>query len=96
MQVKALLGLPLDHARFPYVYLDATYLHGWLGRNLRFVSGLTHSCRLLRNSRVRAHRYSAADLRCPPGLNGSDQADVPGLSPVPKAGQDMVAAAMSM
>ena len=27
-QVKAFLGRPLDHARFPYVYLDATYLHG--------------------------------------------------------------------
>jgi hypothetical protein len=26
--VKAFLGRPLDHARFPYVYLDATYLHG--------------------------------------------------------------------
>jgi putative transposase len=24
-QVKAFLGRPLDHARFPYVYLDATY-----------------------------------------------------------------------
>jgi putative transposase len=23
-QVKAFLGRPLDHARFPYVYLDAT------------------------------------------------------------------------
>jgi len=33
-QVKAFLGRPLDHAHFPYVYLDATYLHrpgrGWL------------------------------------------------------------------
>ena len=29
---------PLDHARFPYVYLDATYLHGRLGRNLQVVS----------------------------------------------------------
>ncbi|MCP9941475.1 transposase [Cyanobium sp. ATX 6E8] len=27
-QVKAFLGRPLDHAHFPYVYLDATYLHG--------------------------------------------------------------------
>jgi hypothetical protein len=34
-QVKAFLGRPLDHAYFPYVYLDATYR---LGRNLPMVS----------------------------------------------------------
>ena len=38
MQVKAFLGRPLDHASFPYVYLDATYLHGRLGRNMQVVS----------------------------------------------------------
>jgi putative transposase len=38
VQVKAFLGRPLEHARFPYVYLDATYLHGRLGRNLQVVS----------------------------------------------------------
>lgn len=37
-QVKAFLGRPLDHARFPYVYLDATYLHGRLGQNMQVVS----------------------------------------------------------
>ena len=37
-QVKAFLGRPLEHASFPYVYLDATYLHGRLGRNLQVVS----------------------------------------------------------
>jgi putative transposase len=37
-QVKAFLGRPLDHARFPYVYLDATYLHGRLGHNLQVCS----------------------------------------------------------
>ena len=37
-QVNAFLGRPLDHARFRYVYLDATYLHGRLGRNLQVVS----------------------------------------------------------
>jgi len=37
-QVKAFLGRPLEHAHFPYVYLDATYLHGRLGRNLQVVS----------------------------------------------------------
>ena len=36
-QVKAFLGRPLDHARFPYVYLDATFLHGRLGRNMEVV-----------------------------------------------------------
>jgi len=36
-QVKAFLGRPLDHARFPHVYLDATYLHGRLGRNMQIV-----------------------------------------------------------
>ena len=29
-KVKAFLGRPLDHARYPYVFLDATYLHGRL------------------------------------------------------------------
>jgi putative transposase len=37
-QVKAFLGRPLDHAHFPYVYLDATYLHRRLRRNLQVVS----------------------------------------------------------
>jgi putative transposase len=37
-QVKAFLGRPLHHACFPYVYLDATYLHGRLGRNMQVVS----------------------------------------------------------
>jgi putative transposase len=37
-QVKAFLGRPLDHARFPYVYFDATYLHGRLGCNMQVVS----------------------------------------------------------
>ena len=37
-QVKAFLGRPLDHAHFPYVYLDATYLHGRLGHNMQVVS----------------------------------------------------------
>jgi putative transposase len=37
-QVKAFLDRPLDHARFPYVYLDATYLHGRLGRNMQVCS----------------------------------------------------------
>ena len=37
-QVKAFLSRPLDHASFPYVYLDATYLHGRLGRNMQVVS----------------------------------------------------------
>ena len=38
VQVKAFLGRPLDHARFPYVYLDATYLHGRLEQNMQVVS----------------------------------------------------------
>jgi RNA polymerase sigma factor (sigma-70 family) len=29
--VKAFLGRPLDHAHFPYVYLDATYLQRFAG-----------------------------------------------------------------
>jgi putative transposase len=37
-QVKAFLGRPLENVHFPYVYLDATYLHGRLGRNLQVVS----------------------------------------------------------
>ena len=37
-QVKAFLCRPLDHARYPYVFLDATYLHGRLGQNMQVVS----------------------------------------------------------
>jgi hypothetical protein len=36
--VKAFQCQPLDHAHFPYVYLDATCLHTRLGRNLQDVS----------------------------------------------------------
>jgi transposase-like protein len=39
MQVRAFLGRPLDHARFPNVYLDASYLHGRLGRHRAEVVG---------------------------------------------------------
>jgi putative transposase len=37
-QLKAFLGRPLVHARFPYVYLDVTYLHGRLSRDMQLVS----------------------------------------------------------
>ena len=37
-QVKAFLGRLLDHASFPYAYLDATYLHARLNRNMPFCS----------------------------------------------------------
>ena len=37
-QVNAFLCRPLNHSRFPYVYLDATYLHGRLGQNMQVVS----------------------------------------------------------
>ncbi len=37
-QVKAFLSRPLDHARLPSVYLDATDLHGRLGRNMQIFS----------------------------------------------------------
>ena len=118
----------MDHSRFPCVYLDATYLHGRLGRNMQVVSRavvvaignryaeaqglqrprLTHSRRLLRSSRAWLDWNQAGDLGRPPGADGSDQADVPRqqvatcrvhflrnlLSHVPKAGQDIVAAAM--
>ena len=36
--MKAFLGLPLDHARYPYVFFDATYLHGRLEQNMQVVS----------------------------------------------------------
>jgi transposase-like protein len=36
--VRAFLGLPLHHARCPYVYLDTTYLHGRESRNMQVVS----------------------------------------------------------
>ena len=32
------MGRPLDHARYPYVYLDATYLYGRLGQNMQVAS----------------------------------------------------------
>lgn len=37
-QVKAFLDCPLDHGRYPYIYLDARYPHGMLSRNLRVKS----------------------------------------------------------
>jgi hypothetical protein len=36
-EVSAAIGAT-RHARFPYVYLDATYLHGRLGQNMQVVS----------------------------------------------------------
>lgn len=36
--MKVFLCLSLDHARFPYVYLEATYLYGRLGRNMEVCS----------------------------------------------------------
>jgi putative transposase len=36
--VKAFQQRPLDHVRFPYVYLGATYLHGRLSRTMQVVS----------------------------------------------------------
>jgi len=38
VQVEAFLGRPLEHARYPYDFLDATYLHGRLGQNMQVVS----------------------------------------------------------
>ena len=35
---KALVQRPLEHAGFPYIYVDATYLHGRLGRNMQVFS----------------------------------------------------------
>jgi transposase-like protein len=120
-QVKAFLGRPLDHAHFPYVYLDATYLHGRLGHNMQVVSravvvaiginalgyrevlGNSFSSRSLRQRRrlrlrrgrqrgrdflasvygkpqgAWPHWHPAGDLGRPPGAEGGDQADVPGL-----------------
>lgn len=40
VQIKAILGRPLGHARFAYVYLDTTYRHGRLGQNMQVVSQL--------------------------------------------------------
>lgn len=38
VQVKAFMGRPLDLSHYPYVYLNATYLHDRLCRNLQVVS----------------------------------------------------------
>jgi putative transposase len=38
VQLKPFLGRPLDHARYPYAYLDATYLDGRLGPNMQVFS----------------------------------------------------------
>ena len=82
-QLKAFLGRPLDHARFPYVYLDATYLHGRLGRNLqvcsravvvaignRFAEAQGLQCPgLPRGARYRRRRQRGGGLLAPvPGL----------------------------
>jgi putative transposase len=37
-QIQAFLERPLDGARYPYLYLDATYLHGRLGKTLQVCS----------------------------------------------------------
>ena len=37
MKAKAFLGRPLDYARYPYVFLIATYLHN-LGQNMQVLS----------------------------------------------------------
>ena len=35
---ESFLGRRFDHARYPYVFLDATDLHGRLGQNMKVVS----------------------------------------------------------
>jgi putative transposase len=37
-QIQAFLERPLDGSRHPYLYLDATYLHGRLGKILQVCS----------------------------------------------------------
>ena len=37
-QIQAFLERPLDGSRCPYLYLDATYLHGRLGKTLQVCS----------------------------------------------------------
>ena len=37
-QIQAFLERPLEGARYPYLYLDATYLHGRLGKTLQVCS----------------------------------------------------------
>ena len=37
-QIQAFLERPLDGCRYPYLYLDATYLHGRLGKTLQVCS----------------------------------------------------------
>ena len=37
-QIQAFLERPLDGNRYPYLYLDATYLHGGLGKTLQVCS----------------------------------------------------------
>ena len=43
MQVQAFLSRPLQEAGYGYVYLDATYLHGRLGKALQVCSRLSSS-----------------------------------------------------
>ena len=50
-QVKAFLGRPLDHARYPYVFFDDTYLHGRLGQNMQVVSRASGAISSAPNSR---------------------------------------------
>jgi putative transposase len=37
-QIQAFLERPLDGTSYPYLYLDATYLQGWLGKTLQVCS----------------------------------------------------------
>ena len=134
-QVKAFLVRPLEHARYPYVFLDATYLHGRLGQNMQVVSravvvaiginalgyrevlGIAvgdseaegfwrHFLGSLKERRLTGTRLVISDAHL--GLTAAIRRMFQGsswqrcrvhflrnlLSHVPKAGQDMVAAAM--
>jgi putative transposase len=112
-QVKAFLGRPLDHVCFPYVYLDATYLHGRLGRNMQVCSravvvAIGINALGYREVLGIAVGDSEAEGFWRQFLGSLKERGLTGcswqrcrvhvlrnlLSHVPKAGQDMVAAAM--
>jgi hypothetical protein len=106
-RVKAFLGKPLDHADFPYDYLDATYFHGRLGRNLQVVTRAVVAIGIdalgyrevlgiavgdseaetfwrqflgsLKGRGLSGNRLVISDA--PAGLDGDNQADVPGMLP---------------
>ncbi len=99
-QGKTFLQRPLDHGRFPYVYLDATYLHGRLGslkeRGLDGTRLVISDAHLGLTAAIKRMFQGCSWQRCRVHFLRNLLSHVPIGEAFSKgvAGQDMVAAAM--